>query len=44
MAETVECAADCEKRLDIEGLSQGSYFVRITSEHNNPMVKKLIVR
>ncbi|MBP5541875.1 MAG: T9SS type A sorting domain-containing protein, partial [Bacteroidales bacterium] len=30
--------------LDIEGLAEGAYFVRITSENNVPMVKRLIVR
>ena len=44
LGETLECAADCEKNLDIEGLAEGAYFVRITSEANAPMVKKLIVR
>ena len=44
LAETLECSADCEKSLDIEGLAEGAYFVRITSEQTAPMVKKLIVR
>jgi len=44
LAETLECSADCEKTLDIEGLAEGAYFVRITSEQTAPMVKKLIVR
>ena len=44
LGETMECSADCEKTLDIEGLAEGAYFVRITSEAGAPMVKKLIVR
>ena len=44
LGETVECSADCVKSLDIEGLAGGAYFVRVTSEASDPMVKKLIVR
>ena len=44
LGETVECGAECEKSLDIEGLAGGAYFVRVTSEAGAPMVKKLIVR
>ncbi len=42
--ETLECAADCEKRVELDALAQGAYYIRITSEGNAPMVKKLIVR
>ena len=41
--EVLECSADCEKSLDVDGLAQGAYFVRITGDAVN-MVKKLIVR
>jgi|GEM_PF-1190577 len=41
--ETLECSADCTKTLDVDGLAQGAYFVRITSDNLN-MVRKLIVR
>jgi len=42
-SETLECSGDCEKRMDVENLAQGTYFVRITGEQVN-LVKKLIVR
>ena len=42
-SETLECAGDCMKSMDIDNLSQGAYFVRITGEQIN-LVKKLIVR
>ncbi len=41
--ETIECASDCVKTMDVDNLAQGAYFVRITGESVN-MVKKLIVR
>ncbi|MCQ2259904.1 MAG: fibronectin type III domain-containing protein [Bacteroidales bacterium] len=42
-SETMECATDCAKTMDVDALAQGAYFVRITGENIN-MVKKLIVR
>ncbi|MBR1834833.1 MAG: fibronectin type III domain-containing protein [Bacteroidales bacterium] len=42
-SETLECASDCTKTMDVDHLSQGAYFVRITGQSVN-MVKKLIVR
>ena len=42
-SETMECASDCVKTMDVENLAQGAYFVRITGESVN-MVKKLVVR
>jgi hypothetical protein len=42
-SETRECSGDCAKTMDVDGLAQGAYFVRITGE-NVSMVKKLIVR
>ena len=42
-SETMECAGDCVKTMNVDNLSQGAYFVRITGEKVN-MVKKLIVR
>ena len=41
--ETLECANNCTKSLDIDRLAQGTYFVRITGENAN-LVRKLIVR
>jgi hypothetical protein len=42
-SETLECSGDCANTMDVDGLAQGAYFVRITSG-NVSMVKKLIVR
>jgi hypothetical protein len=42
-SETIDCSSDCEKTLDVDNLSQGAYFVRITGENVN-MIRKLIVR
>ena len=41
--ETLSCAADCEKALDVAGLSEGAYFVHIVGDNVNS-VRKLIVR
>ena len=41
--ETLDCSGDCAKTINVDNLSQGAYFVRITSENAN-IVKKLIVR
>ena len=42
-SETLECSGDCQKTMEVDGLAQGAYFVRITGETVN-MVKKLVVR
>ncbi len=41
--ETLQCGDDCQKTLQLEGLTQGTYFVKVTGESLN-IVKKLIVR
>jgi len=41
--ETLQCGDDCQKTLQLEGLTQGTYFVIVTGESLN-IVKKLIVR
>src|SRR5574344_282199 len=41
--ETMECSGDCAKKLDVDNLSQGAYFVRVNGENVN-VVKKLIVK
>lgn len=42
--ESIECSVDCEKRIDIKGLTTGAYFVRVISGNNAPITKKLIVK
>ena len=42
-SEAIECGVDCEKRLDVAGLAQGTYFVRVLGDNINS-VRKLIVR
>ena len=41
--ETLRCATDCEKTLDLTGLSQGAYFVRIVGD-SVASVRKLVVK
>ena len=41
--ETLNCSADCEKTMDVAGLGQGAYFVRIVGDSVNS-VRKLIVK
>lgn len=41
--EMLDCSSDCSKTIDVEGLAQGAYFVRITAEDVS-VVRKLIVR
>ena len=41
-SETLECAGDCVKKMNVDNLPQGAYFVRITGEQIN-LVKKLLV-
>ena len=43
IGETIECSANCEKRMDIDGLTQGAYFVRVTGEQGT-IVRKLMVK
>ena len=43
VSESMECTGDCVKKMDVNALAQGAYFVRITGENIN-LVKKLIVR
>lgn len=43
MSDSMECSGDCVKTLNIDGLAQGAYFVRVNSANVN-MVKKLIVK
>ncbi len=40
---TMECNGDCEKMMNVKGLAQGSYFVRLQG-HNLNAVKKLVVK
>ncbi len=42
-SEVMECAGDCNKEMQVEGLSQGTYFVHITSNEIS-VVRKLVVR
>lgn len=41
--EIMECRTGCEKSIDIKGLASGTYFVRVTSDGYNAIVKKLVV-
>ena len=43
MNSAMECDGDCEKVMNVEGLAQGAYFVRIYGEEINS-IRKLIVR
>ena len=42
-SETLDCSADCVKKMNVSGLTQGAYFVRISGENVNSL-KKLIIR
>jgi hypothetical protein len=42
-SETLECGGDCQKTMEVDGLAQGAYFVRITGDQVN-IVRKLVVR
>ena len=44
ICEHFECSADCKRSLGIKDLPSGIYMVRVTSESNILMVKKLIVQ
>ena len=41
--DTMSCEGDCTKRLEVSGLAQGAYFVRVSGEGVN-QVKKLVVK
>ena len=43
ITESVTCGSECEKRIDVEKLAQGTYFVRVLGDNVNS-VRKLIVR
>ena len=40
---TMSCEGDCTKRMEVSGLAQGAYFVRVSGEGVN-QVKKLVVK
>ena len=42
-SETMTCEGDCTKRMEVSGLAQGAYFVRVSGEGVN-QVKKLVVK
>ena len=42
-SESMECAADCAKTLDVERLASGSYFVRVQGAGINA-VRKLVIK
>ena len=43
MSDSMSCEGDCVKTMEVSGLAQGAYFVRINGENVN-MVKKLVVK
>ena len=43
MSDTMSCEGDCAKTMEVSGLAQGAYFVRISGDNVN-MVKKLVVK
>ena len=43
MSDSMSCEGDCTKTMEVSGLAQGAYFVRISGEGVN-MVKKLVVK
>ena len=42
-SQTIDCSGDCAKEMNVEGLAQGTYFVRIISDQVS-VVRKLVVR
>jgi hypothetical protein len=42
-SDSMSCEGDCTKTMEVSGLAQGAYFVRISGENVN-MVKKLVVK
>ena len=43
MSDSMSCEGDCTKTLEVSGLAQGDYFVRLNGDNVN-MVKKLVVK
>ena len=43
MSDSMSCESDCTKRMEVSGLAQGAYFVRVNGENLN-MVKKLVIK
>ena len=43
VSEAIECGSDCEKRMDVAGLAQGTYFIHLLGDEINS-VRKLVVR
>ncbi|MBO7052784.1 MAG: T9SS type A sorting domain-containing protein, partial [Prevotella sp.] len=43
MSDSMSCEGDCVKTMEVSGLAQGAYFVRVNGENVN-MVKKLVVK
>ena len=43
MSDSMSCEGDCVKTMEVSGLAQGAYFVRINGENVN-MMKKLVVK
>ena len=43
MSDSMSCEGDCVKTMEVSGLAQGAYFVRISGENTN-LVKKLVVK
>ena len=43
MSDSMSCEGDCTKRMEVSGLAQGAYFVRVSGEGVN-QVKKLVVK
>jgi hypothetical protein len=41
--DSMSCEGDCVKTMEVEGLAQGAYFVRVNGDNIN-MVKKLVVK
>ena len=44
MRNQLECQGDCVKSINVQGLSAGAYFVRVSGENGSNTVKKLIVK
>ena len=44
MRNQMECQGDCVKSINVQGLSAGAYFVRVSGENGSNTVKKLIVK
>ena len=42
-SDSMSCEGDCVKTMEVSGLAQGAYFVRVNGENVN-MVKKLVVK